>query len=157
MTIKEAYRKGILINGDFCDIGNLLPRIKIIDSGDIYFFNNHVALEKENIKVSFPFGKIKYEDENKHFYFETRFYYANNKDITNEKYIIRIICNKLLDYSKLISEPEVCDPYEDSYSSWFSKSYIIRMKLDENILVKFDNELEMPVLYLPEHEYYTIE
>lgn len=155
MTIKEAYIKNILINGDFCDIGNLLPPIKINKEEKIYFFNNHVSLEKENIKVSFPFGKIQYVDETKHFYIDTRFY--TNEGIIRIKEIIDAICNKLLDYSKLISEPEVCNCEINQYSFYYPESYTIRMQLDENILVRFDNDLELPVLYLPEHEYYSVE
>ena len=154
MTIKEAYRKNILMNDDFCDIGNLLPPIRIICEGDRYFFDNHVALEIEKIKVSFPFGKIQYEHETKQFYIKTRFYDGNGR-IVSKKIIIDAIRKKVLDYSGLlISKPEICDG--DGYS-YYGDNYTLRMQLDENILVRFDNNLELPVLYLPEHEYYSVE
>ena len=153
MTIKEAYEKKFVVHGETCYAGNIFPEIKILQrwkSGDVWLFNDKKEsdiLKIEMINEYFPFVSIDT------WHYDGLHIIAKFEPSLVES-VIDEIGNKFKSLTDLIIEGK---PLVQGKMQNYGHYHSIKMKINENILVRFDNDLEFPVLYLPEHEYYSIE
>ena len=135
-----------------CYAGNIFPEIRILESWSyncIWKFNDKIEsdiLKIEMINEYFPFVLLER--------FASGLYIIAKFEPTLDENVIYKIGNKLKSLTDFIIEDK---PIVQRKTQNFGNYHSIIMKINENILVRFDNDLEFPVLYLPEHEYYSIE
>lgn len=161
IPLYDAYDKKLLLEGDYCYIGNIFGGATILNRwsartieipGNIKY-NNYQYIDLSGDGPYFPFGTL--EVQKGQISLITKINCCNG--LLKEKAALDIIVNNFLTLEEFNIKARMKD---NDVSEHGEKIYLypdIRIDFDKNILVDFGNEIEMPIFKLPNHDAYTLD